>query len=487
MILSFLALVSGCGAPRSSDPAPMPTVGKADSPDGMVRTGVSSVNARAGARYVAKRPVDALQTVGALTPLLKSILQRIASLGRPEFGVDALLFAEDPARYATFLPDERNAFPLLWRLLEVDDSLDVDPPGSFPLLGNLVTSVQPDPGKLDPEARVAITSLPTTLQTLAYRVVKSPGVPGDTVAFAEVVSALDNYKDYTSAEYFLFGVLLRAIEAALITPSQFPHLEYSNDPTQSADISVGAAKVTVSRVVAQEACGTLYNGASITTAVTLQFSIPSDGKLTWTPLSDSFLSTSNGGTTSVVSPGASSYGITGKDGRALALIELWQGGSRVAQQIAALPTSEVVGGESLAIVKNGAFQCLPFDAQFRDPSHYSGDLAEVVRLPPGRYQFPAGTYGNAVLNLYGMGVMRLDVESKSFWESQGPTPGTAVYEHCWELTALGPINMVTGASGAGPGFRFQFASGKIYFAEASYGVCFNGGALAATLTPSGRL
>jgi hypothetical protein len=47
--------------------------------------------------------------------------------------------------------------------------------------------------------------------------------------------------------------------------------------------------------------------------------------------------------------------------------------------------------------------------------------------------------------------------------------------------------MVTGNSGAGPGIRFDYDDNEVFFEEESYGICFGGGALAATLTPEGRL
>ena len=456
--------------------------GKADG----VELGVMSPNARPGARYMAVRSVEALRRVGALPPLLDGIVRRIAAFEPRPFGVQALLFAEQASRYATFLPEERAAFPQLWQLLEIDDSIDLMAPGAFPGLDELVKIRRPEAAALNTSARVNIAQLPVVLQDTARRVIKQPGADPNSIAFSEVTRALDEYQSYTSNEYFRFGTLLRTIEGALTSPASFPHLEYLGDPAQTATVALDGAAVVMQRSV-QESCDRQYQAAGVNTSVVVSFTIPNGTLITWTPLSSGAHLFPSGSSYqeqfSLPSLASTTFRVAGGQPHALAIVEAWQGGAQVAQQLAVIPSNETVGGEGLAIAQNGQFKCLPF----ADQAGATDSLPDVGRLPPGRYPVPAGTYGPAVLNLFGLGVMRLDLGGRSFWQIQKPTPSSSVSKMCWELTALGPRNMVTDASGPGPGFRHEYQSGKIYFHEQSYGICSGYGTLAATLTESDRL
>jgi hypothetical protein len=449
----------------------------------------ASPNADPTARYLSQRSAAALREVGALDPLLDTIVRRIAAYGAGPFGVEALRFAEDPVRYNTFLPQERAAFPQLWALLELDPGLDLEAESAIASLEELATEVEPEPERLDDQARVAIADLPEVLQEVAWRVFKAPGAPADTIAYAEVFTALAEYDRYVSAEYFRFGALLRAIEGELVTPAGFPHLAILGDLEQEVTLEVGGAQLHVSRSVLRKSCDSRYHPARVETQVTLSYDLPPDTFLTWTPLTGAGAlfprrqsSWGSDREINVLPASTDKLRLLGHS-RAAALVEAWQGGVRQAQAVVVLPGDERRYGEGRAIVEGGEFNCLPFE----DALDETDSLSNVIRLAPGSYPVPAGSYGAAQLQIYGRGVMRLDVGAKIFWAVQEPTPTSSVQRYCWGLTSLGPTNRVTGASGAGPGFRFEYATNEIYFDEESYGICFGDGQLVATLTAADRL
>ncbi len=475
-------------------------VGDSEGKTDEVEVNPSSPNARPGARYMRKRPIAALEQVGALTPIMKTIWGRMRGYGQSEFSVAALLHVEEPNRYATFLPEEKAEFPQLWRLLEIDDAIDLTATGEFPALPTIVELRRPEAMTLDTSARVSIADLPSNLQTIARRVLKPTTVPPDTISFAEVLTALDAYQQYTSAEYFHFGPLLRATERAQLAPASFPHLDVKSAIETTTEIPLGTSTVAIART-SRKTCDRQYGGALVSGEVGVRFTIPltQTAAITWTPLNATGRLFDRGQWSreqTVLSRFANDQQFVpmtypGPDAapRGLAIVEAWENGTRLAQQLVVLPASENVGGQGLAIREagNANFTCLPFDDAYDD----SISLYDVLRLPPGRYPVPSGTYGTSTLNVYGLGVMRLDVSPKQFWAVAKPSPSSAVYGQCWSLTELGPRNMVTGASGAGPGFRLQFQTSGVYFNESSYGVCASGtnsgGSLVTTLTEASRL
>jgi hypothetical protein len=483
-------LAFGCSSPTAEDDGSAVQEAAATG----VRKNVVSTHARPGAEYMESRSFPALVEIGAATPVQKTIMARLAAYGRKELAVDTLLFAEEPARFATFLPEEQAAFDGLWALLEIGPAVDVDTPPSFPALASLVTTQRPETARYDETTRVPITALPAVLQAVARRVVKTPSADPATVSFDEVTKALANYAVYTSGEYFRFDALLRAIEAHGAKPSSFPHLAIAASPDGAVDIAVGPGALHVARTTTK-ACDTQFRGAGVSTKTTITATAPADVKLTWTPITkEGTLARANssygyGRDLAVVPMDATAaYPLkVGGGGRAAAIVEAFRAGARVAQTVVVLTGDEGVGGEGLAIAEGGAFVCTPF----ADAADVTTSLPDVVRVPPGRYTIPTPTYGDATLALYGLGVMRLDVGGKSFWKTEKPSPTSPSPQICWALTSLGPRNDVTGASGAGPGFGFEFGSSKVYFAEQSYGICSYGrpigGTLVATLTAAGRL
>jgi hypothetical protein len=492
LVTALLApmLLACASDPNDDRPDTVVDDGKADG----VELDVSSPNARPGARFLKKRSVAQLHALGALTPVLAAIVQRMAGYGQTDLSVVGLLFVEDPNRYATFLPEEKAAFPDLWKLLEIDDAIDLNAASDFPSLPSLVEVRRPEPGTLDTAARVSITALPPALQTVARRVIKPATVPPETISYAETVTALVAFQQYTSAEYFHFGPLLRATERALVTPATFPHLDVVAPIEMTAQASVGPVAVAFERKSSKR-CQAQFATTTVTGDISYRLTIPTGTSVTWTPLdaagvlSTEVLTAANATNRTFESP---PYYGTGPAPRGRAIVEAWQGGARIAQQLVVVPMSEKLFGDGLAVrdAGNSGFACLPFDDAY--DADDSDSLSNVMRLPPGRYPVPAGSYGIATLNVYGLGVMRLDVSQKPFWTVQKPSPTSSITNTCWTLTELGPRNMVTGAAGAGPGFRLNFQTSGVFFAEVSYGVCAGGansggGSLVTTLTEAGRL
>lgn len=488
--LAAVLSASGCAEPPPEDDGSEVQEAAATG----VRKNVPSANAKPGARYMESRSFAALAQIGAVTDVQKAVVARLSAYGRSEFGIDALLFGEEPARFATFVPEEKAAFASLWALLEIDPAIDVDAKPSFPALASLVAKQTPETQKYDEASRVPIVALPGVLQDVARRIVKVPGADPATVSFAEVTAALNDYAVYTSGEYFRFDALLRALEAHAAKPGSFPHLAVSSSPDGVADVAVGPGSLHLTRTTTR-ACDTQYRAAAVSTKTAITATAPADVTLTWTPITkEGALARSNssygyGQNLAVVPRDATAaYPLkVSNGGRAAAIVEAFRAGARIAQTIVVLTGDEAVSGEGLAIAEGGAFLCRPFE----DLADVTTSLSDVVRVPPGRYAVPTPTYGNATLALYGLGVMRLDVGGKSFWKTEKPSPSSPSPRMCWELTSLGPRNDVTGASGAGPGFHFDFKTSKIYFANESYGICpYSGpitGTLVATLDPGTRL
>ena len=68
---------------------------------------ITSPNAVPGTRYMEWRDLAGLKAVGALTPDLEAVATRVVDLCRcSRFSTAALLYAEDPARFAIFFPAE---------------------------------------------------------------------------------------------------------------------------------------------------------------------------------------------------------------------------------------------------------------------------------------------------------------------------------------------------------------------------------------------
>lgn len=486
------AFAFGCASPAADDDAEGSEVQEAAATG--TRKNVPSAHARPGARYMESRSFAALVQIGAVTPIQKAVVARLAAYGHGELGIDALLFAEDPSRFPTFLPEEQAAFDSLWALLEIAPAIDVDASPSFAPLATLVTKQTPETVRYDETSRVVITTLPAVLQDVARRVVKTPAADPATISFTEVTNALANYAVYTSGEYFRFDALLRALEARAAKPTSFPHLAISASPDGTADVAVGPGSLHLARTTTK-ACDSQYRGASVATQTSIVATAPADVKLTWTPITkEGTLARANssygyGQNLGVVPTDATAAHPlkVGNGGRAAAIVEAFRGVMRVGQALVVLTGDESVGGEGLAVAEAGVFTCTPF----ADAADVTTSLSDVVRIPPGRYTIPTPTYGDATLALYGLGVMRLDVGGKSFWKTEKPSPTSSSPRMCWELTSLGPRNDVTGASGAGPGFGFEFKSNKVHFAAESYGICsYNtatGGTLATTLTAASRL
>jgi len=476
---STVSLATTCAPPPVSQPF-VPTLA--------TRSGVASANASASAVYMEKRSEDALRKAGAFSAIHEQVLTRLHAYGQASFGVDALLFGEAPTRWATFLPAEQAAFPDLWKLLEISAPAALTSPGAFPLLADLVKkSDGMAPLHLDLDARTAIASLATTLQPAATHIVKTPGAPAGTISYAEVIAAMASSTSYPSSEYFYFGTILRAIESLAVTPATFPHFELLGDPAQSQTINLAGAVVTVARTFSSSCGSNSYSpDTTLSTAVALQATLPANVKLTWTPLTaDAALNT--GGsyptTVEVLTSSAGNLSTAGNKPWGVAIVEAWQSGKRLAQEIVRTPGHEARSAKRYGIAKNGKLTCLPTDSEMTTSSSFSN----VLRLPPGRYSVPAGSYGSATLDIFGLGLADLQVGGQSFWSTVDPDAYYTVSDQCWDLTSLGPQNMVTCGSGAGPGFRLDLDTGKVHFGETSYGVCSSGGTLVATLKDTDRL
>jgi hypothetical protein len=459
--------VSQCPPP----PAPTTFV-----PTLSTRTGISSPNASATAVYVSTRLETALRSAGAFSATEESVLTRVHGYaGAPAFGVDMLLFAEAASRWPTFTAQEQATFPHLWQLLQVATPSEATQPGAFPSLASLIAQHdQMAPLRLDVNARTQISLLPSVLQPVADHVLKTAGAPAGTISFAEVRTALASYANYPSSEYFRFGALLRAIEALAVTPATFPNLEILGPIDQTQTINVGSAAISIARKRTKASCvpNTFDDYGTIQSGVTLSLTVPSGTTLVWVPLTANVgLSSTSVSNQYVFTSGASALTSSGAAGNPweVAIAEAWQAGQRTAQVVVRVPNGETVSKLRYAIVQNGQFLCRPTD-QEASATH---DLASFMTLPPGRYVVPAGSYGSATLDLFGLNLYKLTVLTQSFWDA--PDQYYVSYWMCWDLTSLGPTNDATCGGGAGPGFRLVDATGDVYFDEQSYGICPSGG------------
>ncbi|WP_437281101.1 hypothetical protein WME90_11255 [Sorangium sp. So ce375] len=455
-----------------------------------VRDDVTSSNAREGAVYLRSRKLAPLRKVGALSALHEQILTRLRGFGYPGLSAEGLLYAEAPGRYDTFLPEEKALFPELWSLLEIAAPSELTAHDGLRSIRELaVERLDVSPVRLDLTARFTIEELPTEVRESARRVLKTAGAPSGTLAFGEVVTALDNPGLYTVNEYESFPKLMRAIERRALTPATIPHFEIVSDLEAPVALPVGDAAVRVERTVARQSCDfVLTNTTEIATKVTLRFDVPEGSLLVWTPLSaDAVLFDRRelDATEYQVLPDRSvsalrvSYSGTAA---AVALVELWRDGVRAAQRVVHVAGDELLSAEGRALVRNGEILCAPWDEswdKYVSPSR-------SWRLPPGTYPVPAGTYGTAFLDVFGVGVFRLRIGTQAFWHLERAGSASALNQ-CWSLTSGGPYNLVTCTRGEGPGLRLEHEDGRMFFGEFSTTTCAGGGGtLVATLTAADR-
>jgi hypothetical protein len=434
------------------------------------------------------RSETALRSAGAFSATEESVLTRIHGYSSAPifFGVDMLLFAEDPSRWSTFTTQEQASFPQLWQSLQVTAPSDLTQPGAFlPFASLIAQHDQMAPLRLDVNARTQISLLPSVLQPVADHIIKTPGAAAGTISFAEVTTALKNYASYPSSEYFYYGPLLRQIEALAVTPATFPNLEILGPIGQTQTIGVGSAGITITRTQSKAACvpTSFDNNTTIASSVGLSLTVPSGTTLVWVPLTASTGLSNTWLTNQLVftsdTPGLTSSGAPSNPWE-VAIAEAWVAGQRTAQVVVRLPNAESVIKLRYAIVQSGSFLCRPTDSEVSD----THDLESYMILPPGRYAIPAGSYGSATLDLFGLNLYKLSILAQPFWSA--PDKYSPGYSLCWDLTTLGPENAATCTGGAGPGFRLTDATGDVYFDETSYGICTSGGTDVVRLTEASR-
>ena len=169
----FASTFSGCGD-DDDDWMPPTANGKADGALVILKgSDVPSQYVDAGKHYLPSRRIDTLEQIAALKDVPASVAHRadgiIANL--PMNGrLDAaeLVKMEKPQFFVTLYPEEQQALPLLWKLLEAPapnpTAVDV------PVVDLTITPQLVEPGGLTYPTSIAIATLPADLQPAAKRV-----------------------------------------------------------------------------------------------------------------------------------------------------------------------------------------------------------------------------------------------------------------------------------------------------------------------------
>lgn len=439
--LVLLTAAAGCSPEGEGDTI---TSDSADLVGRVAGSSIASANVKANATYLTARGIAALEDVGAFDGTVGALAHRVDGIiaNQPadgRFSIQEILTIEKPGFVDTLFPEEKAALPKLWALLETTKVA----PGAVTLPA-LVDLAEADlsiaAGAPIKPATLAISSLPTALQTAAKRLELTRDADGDptTVSEVDLDLAIATPGPYTPGEVQSFkDIKLLFVERATTSLSAKVRVTDPGVTKKTLATWGGASLAFEQSVTYRETRSVTFfdrsNDSHLPVAIDARLvrqatvTLPPNAKLLVLDETTESEQVTTGGALETAG--------------GTATVELWSGGVRQGSYRTTLPALKSInerkdlgafadyqflGASGAPLVRNvvetrtnngygsrSSFATWSYDlAALPLPTPYEPQVIAATATPPlgvpaGRYEVPAGSVGTLVIDLYPEGVMRV--------------------------------------------------------------------------------